>query len=424
MPIKTGNLNSDPPAPRGIALLITLVIIALLAVYMTEFSFDTHLETRGIRNFQASFKARNAVKSLFKATLVGLQGGLNGEVSEKNFFDQISPPSLRMYSLLTPSKPEKIEGIQLLLPGLAQSFPNVSFYTPYIRPIDHLFNLNRINSKIAPEKAKDLILKNEFTNILSRYSKTQSIESNQNQSSANLSLESIQTLYASIYDWSDKNAEIDYFDSNIEGHIQIDDTEWEVKDSAFDKLSEIMLLQSKLFEEGYFEFQIPYDSQKPGENSWNQNFTVYPVGKKEGQPFGDPRINVNLGDGDDIQQFLERFSNPGVNASDKEQQYLNRAADIASVLKPDFSQDAPGFKSMNDIKTRLRSDPSTSDLNDYHNNYFILWSNWYDIHLVTEIENVKAEVRAVVEVKRDENGKVEKNDNEDYAITIHEFQLR
>lgn len=424
MPIKTGNLNSDPPAPRGIALLITLVIIALLAVYMTEFSFDTHLETRGIRNFQASFKARNAVKSLFKATLVGLQGGLNGEVSEKNFFDQISPPSLRMYSLLNPSKPEKIEGIQLLLPGLAQSFPNVSFYTPYIRPIDHLFNLNRINSKIAPEKAKDLILKNEFTNILSKYSKTQSTESNQNLSSANLSLESIQTLYASIYDWSDKNAEIDYFDSNIEGHIQIDDTEWEVKDSAFDKLSEIMLLQSKLFEEGYFEFQIPFDSQKPGENSWNQNFTVYPVGKKEGQPFGDPRINVNLGDGDDIQQFLERFSNPGVNASDKEQQYLNRAADIASVLKPDFSQDAPGFKSMNDIKTRLRSDPSTSDLNDYHNNYFILWSNWYDIHLVTEIENVKAEVRAVVEVKRDENGKVEKNDNGEYAITIHEFQLR
>ena len=424
MPIKTDNLNSDPPAPRGIALLITLVIIALLAVYMTEFSFDTHLETRGIRNFQASFKARNAVKSLFKATLVGLQGGLNGEVSEKNFFDQISPPSLRMFSLLTPSKPEKIEGIQLLLPGLAESFPNVSFYTPYIRPIDHLFNLNRINSKIAPEKAKDLILKNEFTNILSKYSKTQSTESNQNQSSANLSLESIQTLYASIYDWSDKNAEIDYFDSNIEGHIQIDDTEWEVKDSAFDKLSEIMLLQSKLFEEGYFEFQIPFDSQKTGENSWNQNFTVYPVGKKEGQPFGDPRINVNLGDGDDIQQFLERFSNPGVNASDKEQQYLNRAAEIASVLKPDFSQDAPGFKSMNDIKTRLRSDPSTSDLNDYHNNYFILWSNWYDIHLVTEIENVKAEVRAVVEVKRDENGKVEINDDGEYAITIHEFQLR
>ena len=79
---------------------------------------------------------------------------------------------------------------------------------------------------------------------------------------------------------------------------------------------------------------------------------------------------------------------------------------------------------MNDIKTRLRSDPSTLDLDYYHNHYFILWSNWYDIQLVTEIENVKAEVRAVVEVKRDENGKVKKNDNGEYAITIHEFQLR
>ena len=115
-------------ARPGIALLVTLVILALLAIFLTEFAFETNLETRGIRNFQSSFRARNAVKSLFKATLVGLQGGLNGEVSEKNFFDQISPPSLRMYSLLNPSKPEKIEGIQLLLPGLAESFPNVSFY--------------------------------------------------------------------------------------------------------------------------------------------------------------------------------------------------------------------------------------------------------------------------------------------------------
>ena len=57
----------------GIALLITLVILALLAVFMTEFSFETKLETRGIQNYQASFKARNAVKSMFKAVLEGLE---------------------------------------------------------------------------------------------------------------------------------------------------------------------------------------------------------------------------------------------------------------------------------------------------------------------------------------------------------------
>ena len=389
---------------------------------MTEFSFDTHLETRGIRNFQASFRARNAVKSLFKATLVGLQGGLNGEVREKVFFDQISPPLLRTASLLNPTKPEKIEGIQLLLPGLAESFPNVTFYTPYIRPIDHLFNLNRINSKIAPGKAKDLALLNEFSNILRDFNKQQSSDTNQSQTSLNLREESIRTFYASIYDWSDKNTDIDYLESNIESHVQMDDTEWEVKNTQFDKLSEIMLLQNKLFEEGYLEFQIPLESSNPDTDSWNADFTVYPVGKKEGQIFGHPKININLANGNEIQNFLERFSNLGVNTSDKEQQYLDQAEDIASVLKPDFAEDGPPFKTMDDIKARLRSDPSTADLNDYHTRYFILFSNWYDIHLVTEIENVRAEVRAMVEVDRDENGKVKK-ENGEYAITIHDFQL-
>ena len=126
--------------------------------------------------------------------------------------------------------------------------------------------------------------------------------------------------------------------------------------------------------------------------------------------------------GDEIQKYLGRFSNPGVNTSGKEQQYLDRAEDIASVLKPDFFEDEPSFKTMDDIKARLRSDPLTADLNDYHTRYFILFSNWYDIHLVTEIENVRAEVRAVVEVDRDENGKVKK-ENGEYSITIHDFQL-
>ena len=52
---------------------MTLVILMLLSIFMVEFSFQTTLETRGIRNFQASFQARNAVKSMLKAVLEGLQ---------------------------------------------------------------------------------------------------------------------------------------------------------------------------------------------------------------------------------------------------------------------------------------------------------------------------------------------------------------
>ena len=418
MPLLTPSINHAPPARRGIALLITLVIIALLAVYMTEFSFDTHLETRGIRNFQASFRARNAAKSLFKAALVGLQGGLNGEVREKVFFDQISPPLLRTASLLNPTKPEKIEGIQLLLPGLAESFPNVTFYTPYIRPIDHLFNLNRMN--FSPGSPKDLDLFNEFLNLLSYYSNQQSVDSNQSQKSLNLGEESIRAFYASIYDWSDKNTDPDYPDSSIEGHVQMDDTEWEVKNTQFDKLSEIMLLQSKLIEDGYIDFQIPLNSAKPDVNSWDQNFTVYPVGNIKGKSTGDPKININLASQKNVSDFLKRYQSNNADKSTK-QKYADSADLIAEVLIDDFDKQEY-YKNFNQIFSKLEGDPLTSGLPKSEEDFFILWSNWYDIHLVTEIENVRAEVRAVVEVDRDENGKVKK-ENGEYAITIHDFQL-
>ena len=68
------------------ALLLTLVILMLLSIFMVEFSFQTTLETRGIRNFQASFQARNAVKSMLKAVLEGLQ-------TRNNFLSSGSPIS-------------------------------------------------------------------------------------------------------------------------------------------------------------------------------------------------------------------------------------------------------------------------------------------------------------------------------------------
>ena len=140
------HLPRSPPSPikttsqRGIALLITLVILALLAVFMTEFSFETKLETRGIQNYQASFKARNAVKSMFKAVLEGLKGQ-----DEVKFFRVYLKDLLRLgnmsneISFLNPPQPVRLP------PGIIADFPEVSFYTPYIRPIDHLYNLNEYN---------------------------------------------------------------------------------------------------------------------------------------------------------------------------------------------------------------------------------------------------------------------------------------
>ncbi|HBJ45707.1 MAG TPA: hypothetical protein DDY69_00005, partial [Deltaproteobacteria bacterium] len=258
---------------RGIALLITLVILALLAVFMTEFSFETKLETRGIQNYQASFKARNAVKSMFKAVLEGLKG--QNEVKFFRVYLQglqynFSEFSGKDCTLLNPCKPVK------LIAGVIADFPDVIFYTPYIRPIDHLFNLNRIR-KNNPGTPEDLDLHNQFVNILK----------NMKSVSGQVSLEnsSIDRIYAALFDWTDGDQE-PYEMIGIE-HYQDLQTEYEIKNQKLDKLSEILLI------DGIAESGIPLDNSQSGPGNWKKYFTVFPVENRV-EGFEQPRINVNL----------------------------------------------------------------------------------------------------------------------------------
>ena len=192
---------------RGIALLVTLVILALLAVFMTEFSFETKLETRGIQNYQASFKARNAVKSMFKAVLEGLKGQ-----DEVKFFREYIHNLLKLgtfgneISFLNPPQPVRLPA------GMIADFPDVSFYTPYIRPIDHLYNLNRIqtppNRALNSETKSDVRRANQFINIVKKWS----IPTNQQDVNAvsaqnlQINIDEILPIYAAIFDSKDKDS--------------------------------------------------------------------------------------------------------------------------------------------------------------------------------------------------------------------------
>ena len=153
---------------KGIALLTTLLILAILAVFMTEFSFETRLETRSIKNYQASFKSRNAVKSIFKAVLEGIE-----KQDETKFFREyvkglitIGNNSTKI-SFLNPNKPIRLPK------GIISDFPDVTFFTPKIRPIDHLFNLNKIQTPpfraVNPETKSDIRLANRFVNIFENW---------------------------------------------------------------------------------------------------------------------------------------------------------------------------------------------------------------------------------------------------------------
>ena len=409
--------SSKTTSQRGIALLITLVILALLAVFMTEFSFETKLETRGIHNYQASFKARNAVKSMFKAVLEGLKGQ-----DEVKFFTVYLKDLLRLgatsneISFLNPPQPVGLPA------GVIADFPEVSFYTPVIRPIDHLYNLNRIQRPpfrtVNPEMKGDVRLANQFINILKKGNSATTYQPGSSVPSYNIQLNTIDILkiYAAIFDWLDKDKEI--YDSSIYGTIGAEknsyisaDPYFEIKNGFLDKLSEVQLIS------GVKGKRIPLDQ-------WKKGFTTFPVGNKyETQADFSaikPRINVNLATFEEIEQFLEQFDQNTeyfINYSAKSyddiyaQDYFEKREEIAAEL----TKQPRSKLTSEDIKNKL------SNITQYDSrsgDFFIPYSFWYEILLMTEIDNVKAEVRAVVSVDRNAaTGKVTN-------LIIHNFFLR
>ena len=383
---------------------------------MTEFSFETKLETRGIQNYQASFKARNAVKSMFKAVIEGLESN-----EEIKFFRQYVWSLLSMgtsgrdISILNPPDPVRLPA------GIISDFPDVAFYTPYIRPIDHLYNLNRIQKPpfrtVNPESKSDVHLANQFINILKKWDIRR--ESNVGDSSITQNIQfdnnEILKLYAAIFDWIDKDSNI--YDSSIYGAIGAEKDSYifseppiEIKNGYFDQLNEIILINTVR------ERNIP-------QKFWDQGFTTFPVGDKyvssSNHTSINPRININLATFEEIVEFLEQYdqqTNYFINYSQSNlennysQTFYQKRIEIAEKLtKPPRI-----LLKNNDIKNILRN------ITEYYSkadNYFTPYSYWYEIHLKTEISNVIAEVRAIVSVDRNEDTGIAKE------IIIHDFLL-
>lgn len=399
----------------GIALLVTLVVLALLAVFLTEFTFETTLETRSLQNFQASFQARNAVKSLFKAVLVGLEGGppKGKRLSEIEFFKQIgiftefvNDLTKGNYTTLNPPKPVGIppELIRYAAPQLAESFPNATFYTPHIRPIDHLFNLNRLQSSPnrtrEPETGDDPQIANQFINLL--------LKPQQDGQLVKLTDFAVLKGYARLFDWLDKDKDRIY-QSRTSGIFGSEDgyddgqIEYSVKNAFLDRLGEIHLLP---------------EIRDLGKDKafWEQHFTVYPVGRPVGNSDLKPKINANLANAEEIEGFLERFQQDTPYLSsyrDDEyaREFYERRIEIAEALtkNPDRELNAQDIDSLlKPIISKGRPD-----------NFFIPFSFWYGIRLKAEVDGVQAEVRAVVSVDREDDGTVRQD-----SLTIHEFTLR
>ena len=407
----------------GIALVLTLVVLLLLTIFMTEFHFETTLEIRAIENFQSSFVAQSVVKSMFKAVLVALS------FNESIFFEQLAnlyqfTGADAGYSFLDPPSeliplPQGIFSV-----STDHDFKEAIFYTPYVRPIDHLFNLNRIQTKKgtrAPDSPTDRIIFNLFVNLVTQIP----IDIPRAEGATEplgyyyLELEEIAPLYAAVFDWTDaKDNGTPY--SNEAGVQGVEDLAYlnfeaapdlKIKNRGFDRLSELKLI------EGIVESEIPFED-------WKRHFTVHEVGIAQGLEV-EPRLNVNLASRDEIDLFLRRFEQntqyyaelggPPENQAHL-QEFAEYSQEIAAALviydNTGKRVRFPDFRSINEVLRPL-------DLTQHnYQDFFILHSNWYEIRLVAEAIGIQAEIQAVVYTPRNQNG------DANGRVVIKDFLLR
>lgn len=399
---------------NGVALILTLVILLLISIFMTEFFFETNLETQSIQNFRSSFTARSVVKSMFKAVMVGLQD------DEIQFFENLNMltkmSGMPVNSILNPPAP-------IPLPeGIVPDFEDVTIFTPYIRPIDHLFNLNRIQNKKGswfPDHALNRIAFNQFYNILKNIpiEIPQKINTESNEPEFYyLSLDEVRPIYGAIFDWMDKD-EKDIYDDGFGqagaeyAEYQNSDPEIIIKNRQLDRLTEIKLIK------GVIECGIPYEI-------WKKHFTVFDVGVVKNNIY-ESRLNVNHATTDEIIEYLKRFeqeneytsllgSELGSNA--KYQDAVNNAKMIAEgLIQYNEEEQRIKYNSIREVENILKS----FELDRFAKNLFIVYSNWYEIHLIAEADGIQAEIRAVVRLERDNKGKAKRN-----SLEIMDFMLR
>ncbi|MGK5095094.1 hypothetical protein WDW89_24175 [Deltaproteobacteria bacterium TL4] len=412
--------NTASSRKKGIALLLTLVILVLMAMFLTEFSFETTLEVKSMQNFQSAFQAQSAAKSMFKAVLVGLESE-----EESVFFGGLSRiyqlAGLTSASILNPPPPLPMP------PGLIPDFEEVSIYSPYIRPIDHLFNLNRLQQfdtvVSLPGSSREYLLCNQFFNTLSSAKVIDlNAKPGAEAKSAMRALEAneVLSIYGAIWDWIDKDDEPYSVDYGAEQNDYLGlEPEFRIKNRMFDELNEVRLVKgvSQLF-----------PTKQLWEATWRKSFTIHPVGVEKNNSF-EPSLNVNLASPGEIEQFLLSFNTetPCIVPSDwvtEQYRYLQEfsSPDIAKSIDQELttkeeSGQRKQFKTLRDISAKLA--PLNLDTISRVGDFFIIYNQWYEIRLITEVSGIQAEVQATIQVERDSRGKVKKG-----GLNIVEFALK
>ncbi len=361
--------SSSVVKPRGVALLTVLLAVLLLTVFVSESFFDMGLEIRALRTHQDAQKARYAARSGLRLITKVMQ------LDEVLFFTELAK-------------------LQALAGKKQLRFGNVIVQSISVRPLDHLYNLNELNS-LQPNSDRDRIRWELF------WATMQEIPLPAIQLGAppeNVSEYIAAQIYAATVDWTDSD------DTEYNGASGASGAESEsysfgilpvaVKNSMLDDFNEIRLLR------GVLESKIPW-------GTWNNYFTVLPRFGNQSW-FLPERINVNTASRQEIVSHLKRrqftstlSSNNNRITRDGIQPYADRAEEIAAVLLPeDEIRPLYGTQSLSKALEEL-------GFNDnFGTNYLLSTINtYYWVSIITDASGIESQIEALVNIPRDKNSR-------------------
>ncbi len=353
-----------PPARRGIALIVTLVVVMLITAFLTELSFTTGLELRTVQTFKERAEARALARAAFKAIQIGLLG------DEVEFMVGYRQLSQRLQFLAVPWEDGLLVDLE-------------------VQPLDPLFNLNRF-PKLREGSEKFFLFHEVFQNLLS----TAIPEPDEFTVIVQpLDEDAVSIIYAEIVDWLDVDDLIFTYLPGIQGAEQSayfgETPELRVKNGALDRLKEIRAVRS------IGESRIFWED-------WQARFTIYE--RKDGNLYPG-LINPNVASSEEIVAFLEArriteadteiLSGGIVEIQERLNEYADKAGAIAEELQPAEGQ-LPDL-SMGAIRSAIQRANANPGL---YEQVFSTVDEYFRIAITTEVNEVQAHLEAVVHTPR------------------------
>ena len=362
-------IRRGPARPRGVAILMSLVVLMLLSMFMSELFFSTGLELRSMANYREGQQARRMARSVFRVVQIGLL------MDETIFFDGY----------------RKVAA--LLENGVSLPWDDGLLISLKIEPQDHLYNLNQERNN-RKESRRDIARWLFFNNVLRDLEVPGELPDSPLEP---LSEETLQGLYAALADWMDKDNE-DYI--QFPGVLGAEESayfttkpEYSVKNGALDRLDEIRLVK------GVRESRIPWPE-------WRKRFTALP--RKDDTRFYFPeKININIASREEIVQFLTSIEIQPVGELDKQQEGINEYAKNAAEIAEKFAPEDSGQREPLTIQGLAVALKELGFSDNYGSNFLFSTVNYYyRISLVTEVGGVQGRLEALYQVARNADSRI------------------